>query len=90
MDQETSGSQTDFIEIPDFKWPTVSIGIESIYGMGGINGPIDGINFDRQGDESNEELAKRIGSAVENLVLRSLQENDEYRLRFEKSQAEKQ
>ncbi|MEK7072032.1 MAG: hypothetical protein AAB969_00520 [Patescibacteria group bacterium] len=83
------GIGTDFVEIPHYKWPTVSIGIESIYGMCGLVGPLAELGFHRQEKESDKALAKRIIREFKKLLLKELKSNEPYREHFEQRQAQK-
>lgn len=83
------GITPDLEETPDFKWPTVSIGIESIYGMGGLVGPLAGLSFYRQDGESDKALVKRIVREFKKLLLKELKNNEPYREHFEQREAGK-
>lgn len=94
MDGDGTKTDLDSIElsdceIPDFKWPTVSIGIESIYGMGGLIGPLAGLSFYRQEKESDKALARRIVREFKQLLLKELKSNEPYREHFEQREAQK-
>lgn len=64
------------MELPKYEWPTVSIEIASINGFGGTSfSSMGGANLYRQPEESDEDLAKRAGQAIESQVLNLLKEN---------------
>jgi|GEM_PF-4358882 len=64
------------VEMPKWKSPTLSVGVLTAYGNGGLHGALSGAELFRQADESNESLAKRAAKEIEQLALEELADND--------------